>query len=644
MRAEGRAIHRQQFWRLGLVLAAIVGFVALGASPLSITSSHAATSNEQTLADRYSPIVVVRQHSNPCGDGEPYLPVPVTAVLGRPDVSLKGPDGQVITTAPSAADLAGKGEGYYLDYPGEPLAPNCDYETWFRSTGAASSPTLYAHVATDPEHPGFIALQYWFFYVYNDWNDKHEGDWEMVQLLFNASSVDQALTQPPVSVAFAQHEGSEVADWNDPKLHKDGDHIAVYPGQGSHAAYYTQAHWFGKSAAAGFGCDNTEAPGVAVTPAIVLLPSGSAPATGDAAWLNFTGRWGQKAPSFNNGPTGPNTKTQWTEPVTWQLDEGRASATALPLVEGPAANAFCALSGGGSLLFLKVLDNPLLTVGTLLAIVIAIVLVWRSTRWRGSSSRPVDQERLAGQIVTSSFGVVRRHLLAFALIGGLALVALVVSVLLQSLMLQPVGTSDLARVGAPRWDWLAIPAALIPLIIVLPVMSIVVSACQHVVAADAEGRRYNGFSAIGDALIKPSGALAFLAMYVAVGVCFATLILIPLGLWIASRWVLGSPAAVMEGLKTRASLRRSSEITTHHRWRTLATSVLLLLISSWIGPLVGGVLLLVTHLSFAATNWIAAILIALLIPVTAVGLALQFFDLRRRHDVAVDESLTPVGS
>ena len=100
----------------------------------------------------------------------------------------------------------------------------------------------------------------------------------------------------------------------------------------------------------------------------------------------------------------------------------------------------------------------------------------------------------------------------------------------------------------------------------------------------------------------------------------------------------------MEGLKTRASLRRSSEITTHHRWRTLATSVLLLLISSWIGPLVGGVLLLVTHLSFAATNWIAAILIALLIPVTAVGLALQFFDLRRRHDVAVDESLTPVGS
>jgi hypothetical protein len=29
-------------------------------------------------------------------------------------------------------------------------------------------------VATDPAHPGTLALQYWFFYVFNDFNNKHE--------------------------------------------------------------------------------------------------------------------------------------------------------------------------------------------------------------------------------------------------------------------------------------------------------------------------------------------------------------------------------------------------------------------------------------------------------------------------------------
>ena len=48
---------------------------------------------------------------------------------------------------------------------------------------------------------------------------------------------------------------------------------------------------------------------------IVLMPETP---SGDFAWLGFTGRWGQKAPSFNNGPTGPNTKTQWSEPVQCQ--------------------------------------------------------------------------------------------------------------------------------------------------------------------------------------------------------------------------------------------------------------------------------------------------------------------------------------
>ena len=64
----------------------------------------------------------------------------------------------------------------------------CDYEHWARRIAVGQSPTVYAHVATDPGHPGKLALQYWLFYVFNDWNNLHEGDWEMIQLVFDAST------------------------------------------------------------------------------------------------------------------------------------------------------------------------------------------------------------------------------------------------------------------------------------------------------------------------------------------------------------------------------------------------------------------------------------------------------------------------
>ena len=92
----------------------LFGLTMLGLGPGMVSAADAtpattSPSSEQTLADRYAPIVVVRQHSTPCGDGEPYLPVSVSAVLGRPGVTLRGPDGQVVKSAPTAADLAGKG-------------------------------------------------------------------------------------------------------------------------------------------------------------------------------------------------------------------------------------------------------------------------------------------------------------------------------------------------------------------------------------------------------------------------------------------------------------------------------------------------------------------------------------------------------
>ena len=60
--------------------------------------------------------------------------------------------------------------------------------------------------------PGRLALQYWFYYPFNDWNNKHETDWEFVQVVFGADASD-ALDAGPVAVGYSQHEGAERADW-----------------------------------------------------------------------------------------------------------------------------------------------------------------------------------------------------------------------------------------------------------------------------------------------------------------------------------------------------------------------------------------------------------------------------------------------
>ena len=96
-----------------------------------------------------------------------------------------------------AADLVGLYE-YHLDFPGDALDPGCTYERWARRLTAGSAPAVYAHVATEPGTPGKLALQYWLFYAFNDFNNLHEGDWEMIQLVFDAGDAREALAQEPV--------------------------------------------------------------------------------------------------------------------------------------------------------------------------------------------------------------------------------------------------------------------------------------------------------------------------------------------------------------------------------------------------------------------------------------------------------------
>ena len=94
--------------------------------------------------------------------------------------------------APTATTCAAGRTDYHLDFPGEALRRAATYESGPPGRTGDRPPTIYARVG--PRLTGQArALQYWIFYVYNDFNNKHEGDWEMIQLDFDAPDPTAAL-------------------------------------------------------------------------------------------------------------------------------------------------------------------------------------------------------------------------------------------------------------------------------------------------------------------------------------------------------------------------------------------------------------------------------------------------------------------
>ena len=175
-------------------LLAVAG-LALVAAP----SALADLADERALADRFAPVVRLVEQDEECGPGEPYDPLDVDLLLdGEPTVALRGPwrATDLVKIGPSAEDLRNRYE-YHLDFPGDALNPGCDYERWSRRLAAGSEPTVYAHVGAEPGKPGKLALQYWFFYAFNDFNNTHEGDWEMIQLVFDADDAARGARAGP---------------------------------------------------------------------------------------------------------------------------------------------------------------------------------------------------------------------------------------------------------------------------------------------------------------------------------------------------------------------------------------------------------------------------------------------------------------
>jgi hypothetical protein len=618
--------------------ARLVSLMLVAGFALALPTAAAADQDqERALAERYAPVVRLVSHTS-CAPGKPYLPINVNLLFGEPTVALRGPwvQGDLVKIGPSAKDLSKGRFEYHLDFPGSALEPGCDYLRWERRLVEGQAPAVYAHVATDPGRPGKLALQYWLYYVFNDWNNLHEGDWEMIQLVFDASTPAQALQRQPEEVGYSQHEGAEKAAWNDDKLERvERTHPVMHPAAGSHANFYGDALYLGSSAEQGVGCDDTRAPTFDIRPLVQTIPSDEARARAAYPWIGFEGRWGELRPAFFNGPTGPNLKTQWREPIRW-TDGWRTRSYTVPTGSafGPGATGFfCRAIAGGSRALVRLVDRPLEFSLLLAGLVLLVIFALSRATWRPAAAFRLARRRAWGQILAAAARVYVERIVLFVGIGLLLVPISLLVVLLQALVLH--ATSVLGvQTGGESSGLLALVALAIGTALTLVGLGLVQAACARALV-EIDARRPVGplgaYRLAYDSVVPLFGAL--LVASVVVSLLASSIFLLPIAVWLAGRWALIAPAIELEELSAGGALRRSGRLV-RKRWLKVASLIVaggaLVLVA---GPLIGVLLILVTDTPFWLVNVIAGVVYAVAMPFVALTTAYVYFDARTRGEL-----------
>jgi hypothetical protein len=618
--------------RLALVLATAVALVMAPASAATLK-------DEQALAARYAPEVKLVAQAQECGTGESYRPIDVNALFGQDTVALRGPWGQdLVKIAPTAHDLTAARYEYHLDFPGSALDPGCGYEKWSQLITAGTKPTVYAHVATDPAHPGKLALQYWLYYVFNDWNNTHEGDWEMIQLDFDAATAAEALAKTPTQVGFSQHEGAERAVWGDEKLQLvDGTHPVVHPAAGSHANFYGEALYLGSSASEGVGCDDTRGPTLDLRPVVQTIPSDPTEALKAFPWIGFGGRWGELQRAFFNGPTGPNLKTQWTEPITWSSHDWRASSIAVPgggAVGTGATDFFCGAVAAGSNFVRRSIDNPLPAILTLAALAALIVFALTRTTWRPAAPFRLARRRSWGQILSAALVMYGRRLWLFLGIGILVLPISLVVTALQAVLIHASRVFGVETQGESR-GFLVFAVLTIGTALTLVGLGFVMAATARALAELDAGRTISPLRAYRMAIDSIRPLLAALVLVsIVISVCLTTVFLIPIAIWLAVRWALLVPPIELEHHRAFAALRRSGRLVGHGWFKVASLIVVGATLALLAGPFLGALLILATNVPLVWINVISGLVYAVAMPLVALATTYVYFDMRVRDELA----------
>ncbi len=624
---------------LAFLLAALSPAPALaaGKAPEPEAQSRAAA---EALAKRYAPITMLREEQDPPCEtsAEQYEPTTVDTMLGNPTVTLTawipGKGLVALKKAPTAADVAGLTGDYYLNLEGEVLEDTCVYARAFRKLvkeGRAPAVT-YAHIAREAGHSGF-ALQYWFFWYFNQFNDLHEGDWEGMQLTFAADSPKRALAEEPEEIIVFQHAGGERADWDDDKVQKEGDHPVVYPAAGSHATFYDSAVYVQNGQnGSGLGCDVTTEPLREVRPRPVLLPE-RVPREGEFEWLSYYGRWGEREAGYNNGPQGPQTKGAWREPFTWMSEQRTTSPQlpggSIPGLGEPTAKAFCGtVSAASDLVNLDIKSRGALIV-TLLAAALVIALFVGFTRWRPIDLENLRAQRSFGQLMRASRQLYGRHwrvlvpvsAVAIPIVGGVTFLAGMIGNV-HTGSRRGGGTGVNIELGS-LLELFARPAAMaVVAAVVVVLVRLLIEGNERPGFRDAfRGMESRFWRVVGAQMMYIAGL--YLLSITIVGLPFAV------NKFVA--WSFVKQEVLFHDRGIREAFHGSADLVRGRWWHTVRFLAFLFVLAAVTGPILTFALIF-TNLPLVWVDLLGSLIFALLIPYVALGETLLYLDLRARAE------------
>ncbi len=456
------------------------------------------------------------------------------------------------------------------------------------------------------------------------------GDWEGIQLLFSASTIQEALDTEPASIGYAQHEGGEIAEWDSSKLTREGSHPMVYSSAGSHASYFGSALYLERSASEGFGCDNTDGPSDRVEPEVVVLPDSVDDQSSPLAWLAFDGRWGERQSGPFNGPTGPTAKGRWLEPVDWH-NELRPTSVVIPAGDSfgtSVISGFCGVVEWGAGILISFTTSPTRVIIMFGLVFLLVSWLTRRTDWERVAPLPLRKRRRAGQIIRVAGTAYRADpgsLLTFGLIylPAAALGAIMAGLIGIAPVLKDVlGASD----GASGSDLvLSLVAGGIPNLVALVFVNAAVAVyldrakSEHPLSAtDAAKLAWDRRQSLASGLLRASAVVVLLLITV-VGAPFAILQLI--------RYQFMPHAVMLEDLDGKAGLARSSELVRGRWWHTTlflsAFNGLVLAVSLGVGIVL---LVLFSQIPLVLFSALMTLLAALITPLSAFALTLLYGD------------------
>ncbi|MEZ4530813.1 MAG: hypothetical protein R2855_07245 [Thermomicrobiales bacterium] len=594
-----------------------------------VAAQETAISAEQQLADLYAPVVMIKEQLQECStNGEQFRPVVVDIIFGTDDVRLMrrgahGKPDEEIKRGIQASDLFGLDDRHYIDLPFDPRNPGCSYEKWGKKRMAelGITPSIYAFVLTEPGKPG-IVVQYWYYWIYNLFNDVHESDWEGVQVYFaDATSVQDILEKQPLptTIGFAQHAGGELGHVGQDKVEMRGTHVVAHPSSGSHADYYAEAVWLGWGEdGSGFGCDHADAPEVEIPVHVVLLPNEVSEATSEFAWLTFAGDWGEvEVPGLFSGPKGPMQHSRWHSPISW-LSEIRQNSLAVPVhpTIGPGiSQVFCGAAELGSrVVRVFGIDQKLIT-GLIVAAIVGL-LAFTLVAWR---------------YTWEAIRMYVRHGYFFITVGVLAFPIAAMGQRLEAWVQDQSESALLTRLPESTylrtlWEFVAGAATgTVQEVLLSAVIGPIVTIGAYLIYCAEAGRPAGAWHS--DFRIYPRVAASRVLYAVLIELMILSVVLLPLAVYKGVQWFFAPQAVVADDATVRGSLDMSKGRVEGHWIHSAAMVVAVTALIGLPAPLIGTALLMVGGVELPVAQWISAVLFCVLYPIGSIAATL--FYLRR---------------